>query len=85
MVPVLVIITLVYFFQRLDAYGDNAMKRTINKNWMDAFLDGFLGTWFGNDGHNDKWLSPTWSLNIELWATFYVYLLSQTVRFYNGR
>jgi peptidoglycan/LPS O-acetylase OafA/YrhL len=76
MIPVLVIITLVYFFQRLDAYGDKAMKRTIDKNWMDAFLDGFLGTWFGNDMHNDSWLSPTWSLNIELWATFYVYLLS---------
>jgi peptidoglycan/LPS O-acetylase OafA/YrhL len=76
MIPVLFVITLVYFFQRLDAYGDHAMQRTIRKNWTDAFLDGILGTWFANDGYNDTWLTPTWTLSIELWATFFVYLLA---------
>ena len=61
------------------------MKRTIEKNWLDAFLDGLFGVWFGNDSHNDAWLTPTWTLGIELWATFYVYLLAQTVRFYKSR
>jgi peptidoglycan/LPS O-acetylase OafA/YrhL len=33
MVPVLFTLTLVFFFQRMDAYGDNAMERTVRKNW----------------------------------------------------
>jgi hypothetical protein len=76
MIPVLVVLTLVYFFQRCDAYGDKAMKNTIRKNWIDAFLDGIFGTWFANDSKNDTWLTPTWTLGIELWSTFFVYLLA---------
>ena len=85
MIPVLVVITLIYFFQRMDAYGDSAMSRTVRKTWLDAFLDGILGVWLGGDGRNDTWVTPTWTLSIELWATFFVYLLAQTVRFYQGR
>jgi hypothetical protein len=60
----------------MDAYGDSAMARTVRKTWTDVFLDGVLGTWFANDRRNDSWLTPCWTLGIELWATFYVYLLS---------
>jgi peptidoglycan/LPS O-acetylase OafA/YrhL len=69
----------------MDAYGDNGMQRTIRKTWSDAFMDGLFGVWFANDDKNDTWLTPTWTLSIELWATFLVYLLAQTVRFYKGR
>jgi peptidoglycan/LPS O-acetylase OafA/YrhL len=48
-------------------------------------MDGLFGTWFADDDKNDTWLTPTWTLSIELWATFFVYLLAQTVRFYKGR
>jgi hypothetical protein len=50
MIPVLVIISIVYFFQKLDCYGEHAMSRTVRKNWQDVFADGILGTWFANDG-----------------------------------
>lgn len=76
MLPVLVVFTLVYTFQRCDAYGDQAMSRTIRKTWLDVFLDGVFGVWFANDGYNDTWLTPTWTLGIELWATFFVYLVA---------
>ena len=60
----------------MDAYGDEAMPRTVRKTWIDVFLDGILGTWLASDGKNDTWMTPTWTLGIELWATFYVYLLA---------
>ena len=53
--------------------------------WSDVFLDGLIGTWVGGDGANDTWISPTWTLGIELIATFWVYLVAQTLRQYEGR
>ena len=85
MPPVFVTILLIYFFQRMDCYGDSAFEHTKDMNWLDAFLDGLFGVWFANTGHQDVWLPPTWTLGIELRATFFIYLLAQTVRFYKSR
>jgi len=53
MLPVLVIYMIVYFFARLDAYGDDAFKNLNKKKWYDVFLDGLFGTWFAGDGETD--------------------------------
>lgn len=37
------------------------------------------------DGQTDVWISPTWTLSIELISTFWIYLLAQTVRKYEKR
>lgn len=37
------------------------------------------------DGQTDVWISPTWTLSIELISTFWIYLLAQTVRQYEKR
>ena len=85
MLPVLFTYSIIYFFLRVDAYGDSAFLRINSKMWSDVFLDGLFGTWIGGDGANDTWITPTWTLGIELMATFWIYLLAQTVRQYEGR
>lgn len=85
MIPVLFTYSIIYFLQRVDAYGDSAFIRLNSKIWMDVFLDGIFGTWIGGDGANDTWITPTWTLGIELVATFFIYLLAQTARCYEGR
>lgn len=45
------------------------------------FLDTIIGTWFGNNDY----ACVTWTLGVELWASFYVYLLAETVVFYRNR
>jgi len=41
--------------------------------------------WIGGDGTNDTWTGVTWTLGIELIATFWVYLVAETFREYKGR
>jgi hypothetical protein len=61
------------------------MKKVNNKTWTDVFFDGLFGVWIGGDGANDTWTGVTWTLGIELIATFWVYLIGQTLREYKGR
>ena len=76
MLPVLFTYSIIYFFLRLDVYGEESFKNLNKKMWHDVFLDGLLGTWVGGPGGNDQWISPTWTLGIEMVATFYIYLLA---------
>lgn len=43
--------------------------------------DGTIGVWFGNNDYT----YVTWTLSVELWASFYVFLLAETVVFYQNR
>lgn len=72
MIPVLFTISVVWFFLRLDAYGDSAFSRINKKTLLDVFLDGLIGTWTGDD----TWVTCTWTLGIELIATFWIYLVA---------
>jgi len=71
MVPVLFSISVVWFFLRMDVYGDSSFNRINEKTLLDVFLDGLIGTWTGDD----TWLTSTWTLGIELIATFWIYLV----------
>jgi len=85
MIPVLITFSIMYFFLRVDAFGDSAYTRLNPKMWKDVFFDGLFGIWIGGDGANDTWTGVTWTLGIELIATFWVYLIGQTLREYKGR
>jgi peptidoglycan/LPS O-acetylase OafA/YrhL len=84
MIPVLFTYSVVYFFMRIDAYGDDAFK-DLDKSWVDVLTDGLFGTWMADKDHADKWVNPTWTLGIELIATFWIYLFAMTVRAYEKR
>lgn len=85
MLPVLITYGLLYFFKQMDAYGEEAFKNLDKKQWYDVLLDGLFGTWMAADGQTDVWISPTWTLSIELISTFWIYLVAQTVRQYEKR
>ena len=44
-------------------------------------LDGLFGCWFGDN----SWTIASWTLSVELWSSFFVYLLAQTVVNYEHR
>jgi uncharacterized phage-like protein YoqJ len=56
-------------------------KKVKQKYIWELFLDTIIGTWFGNNDY----ACVTWTLGVELWASFYVYLLAETVVFYRSR
>ena len=72
MLPVLVIISLYYVVVKLALTNKNAFLLIKRKNFANLLLDGLIGTWFGNN----EYTVVTWTLSIELWATFFVYLLA---------
>ena len=72
MIPVLFSLSVVWFFLRMDAYGDSAMEQINNKTLTDVFLDGLFGTWCGDN----SWMRSTWSITIDFIASFWIYLIS---------
>jgi len=81
MIPVLVIISIYFLFMKLDCFGKKTYEKILDKKFSDVLFDGMVSTWYGDT----SWLTPTWTLSIELWATYLVYHLAQTARAYRGR
>jgi peptidoglycan/LPS O-acetylase OafA/YrhL len=82
MLPVLGILPLYYIVAQMDiTTHDKTLKKVKVKNIWELFLDAIIGTWFGNNDY----ACVTWTLGVELWASFYVYLLAETVVFYRSR
>ena len=65
----------------MDAMGPYTFKRIKGKTFMHVLIDGLFGTWLCDD----SWSTATWTLSIELVATFLVYLLAQTAVQYRMR
>ena len=81
MLPVLVILSLYYLTMKFDLYGNKTFDRIKKRRFFDLMFDSLLGTWLGDQ----SWILATWTLSIELVATFMVYLIAQTVVNYRGR
>lgn len=81
MLPVLMIVSLYYLCLKLDFMGDYTFERIKTKTFVDLIFDTIFLTWFGDD----SWSTATWTLSIELFATFFIYLLSQTAVQYRNR
>jgi len=79
MIPVLVIISLYYTVAKLskNSYQENKKK----KNFGHLIIDGLVGTWFGDTSYT----VATWTLSIELFATFFIYLVAFTAVNYRAR
>jgi len=78
MIPVFVIISLYYIVAKLSKNGYREVKR---KNFGHLIIDGLVGTWFGDQSYTPA----TWTLSIELFATFFIYLVAFTAVNYRAR
>ena len=72
MLPVLMILSIYHFFGQLDAFGEKTWLKVQKKTYGELLSDSLFGTWFGDN----SWSTPTWTLSIELVATFFIYLLA---------
>jgi len=72
MLPVLMILSTYYLFLKVDAMGPDTFLRLKKKTFFDLIWDSLFGTWFGDA----SWSGATWTLSIELFATFLIYLFS---------
>ena len=65
----------------MDWFGKNTFGKIRYKNIGNLIFDGLAGTWFGDD----TWTIATWTLSIELLATYLIYVAAQAAVQYRGR
>jgi len=61
--------------------GPCTYVRIKNKTFGEFIIDQLFVTWIGGD----DWSTATWTMSIELFATFFIYLISQTAVNYRNR
>ena len=82
MLPLLAIIMIYYLVAKLDATKDpGTLKKVKLKYYWEVIFDGLLGTWFGVRDYT----YVTWTLTIELWASYFCFFLAETVVWYRYR
>ena len=81
MIPVIMIFTLYYLPMKMDWFGPKTFGKIRYKNIGNLIFDGLAGTWFGDD----TWTIATWTLSIELFATYLIYVAAQSAVQYRGR
>lgn len=74
MLPVLMTLSLYYFIARLDVFGESTYNKIKNKSFIDLIYAGMLETWYGGW----SFIEPTWTLSVEMWATYLIYLVAFT-------
>jgi len=82
MIPVLMILSIYLAFARFDCFGETTFNKLKNKTILNLLYAATLETWAGP---SVSFIEPTWTLGIEFWATFLVYLIAFTAHAYRGR
>lgn len=72
MIPVFIVMSFYYACGRLDFMGPYTFVRIKKKHFGVLLIDSMFVTWFGGD----DWSTATWTMSIELFATFFIYLLA---------
>lgn len=74
--PVLVINSLIFLAK--ETFWHNQLCTVQKKSYKDMLMNSFIGVWFGDD----SWNGPCWTIFIELWGSFLVYLIVLTTHSY---
>lgn len=82
MIPVLMILSIYLAFARFDCFGEQTLNKLKNKTFLNLLYAAILETWAGP---SVSFIEVTWTLGIEFWATFLVYLIAFTGHAYRGR
>jgi peptidoglycan/LPS O-acetylase OafA/YrhL len=78
MIPLWVIISIYYFVVKIGFVGPQTFKAVKKKNFLQMIIDGTIGTWVGNTDYT----FASWTLTVELIASFFIYLIANTIRNY---
>jgi len=81
MLPNLMIISLYYLFAKMDWFGQDTYKKIKDRSFGDFLECQLFATWYGDN----SWATATWTMSVELFATFFIYLIAQTAVKYRGR
>lgn len=82
MLPMFVVLSIYYLIAKLDAPQKmKTFSKIKHKQFPQLCLDGLIGVWF----MNQDYMGLTWTLSVELFASFWIFLLSFVVINYRGR
>lgn len=75
MIPVLVTLSLYYTVVHFGITSDKSFPKMKRRSFLYLIYDGLIGTWYGDTNY----AVVTWTLSIELFASYIIYILAQTV------
>lgn len=82
MLPMFIILSIYYFVAKMDFPVDQgSFGKVKHKQFPQLLLDGLIGVWF----MNQDYMGLTWTLSVELFASYWIFLLSFVVINYRGR
>jgi peptidoglycan/LPS O-acetylase OafA/YrhL len=82
MLPVLMILSIYLLFARFDCFGESTYNKIKNKTFTNLLYTAMFETWAGP---TLSFIGPTWTLGIEFWATYLIYIVAFTAHAYRGR
>mgnify|MGYP000710342054 FL=1 len=82
MLPMLIVLSLYYVVAKMDCTTRNETLSSVKpKSFFEFLVDGTIGVWF----MNTDYAGLTWTLSVELIASYFIYILALVPIHYNGR
>jgi len=82
MLPMLIVLSFYYLAAKLDmTTRPGTFSKVKPKSFFEFLIDGTIGVWF----MNTDYAGLTWTLSVELIASYFIYLLALVPIHYNGR
>jgi hypothetical protein len=78
MIPLWVILSLYYFVAKIGVTAPEVLRGVKSRNFLGMLSDGLIGTWLGYFPYT----IAAWTLAIELFASYFVYILANFVIHY---
>ena len=80
--PMFVILSIYYLAAKFDLpRKEDTFSKIKHKSFLQLILDGLIGVWF----MNQDYMGLTWTLSVELFASYWIFLISFVVIQYRGR
>ena len=82
MIPMFFVLSFYYFVAKMDfPTNPKTFEKTKKKQFPHLVFDGLIGVWFMNFDYSQA----TWTLSVEVFASYWVFLLAFVVINYRGR
>jgi peptidoglycan/LPS O-acetylase OafA/YrhL len=82
MLPMFVVLSIYYLVAKLDLpIKEKTFSKIKHKQFPQLVLDGTIGVWF----MNQDYMGLTWTLSVELFASYWIFLLAFVANQYRGK